>query len=123
MRGSRLARRLVSHRLDTWGHPYGGRVNDVLTLIRAEPAANAVQHGHVAGRDFPVRPAQDADGVRVEVADTRTERVPLLSDGQPPGDAERSGPLIVAEPATRWGAAPHTGAPGRTVRAELSPAA
>lgn len=75
-RGARLARRLVSQRLDSWGHPYGGRVNDTLTLITAEPAANAVQHGHVAGRDFRVRLTRGTAAVRVEVTDTRTERVP-----------------------------------------------
>ncbi|GFH37892.1 hypothetical protein SCWH03_41320 [Streptomyces pacificus] len=39
-RGARLARRLVSQRLDAWRHPFGGRVNDTLTLITAELAAN-----------------------------------------------------------------------------------
>ncbi|MGW5502598.1 ATP-binding protein [Streptomyces rochei] len=119
-RGARLARRLVSHRLDTWGHPYGGRVNDTLTLITAELAANAVRHGHVAGRDFHVRLAHGTGTVRVEVSDTRTERVPVLSDAEPPGDAESGrGLLIVAGLATRWEVAPREGAPGKTVWAEL----
>lgn len=119
-RGARLARRLVSHRLDTWGHPYGGRVNDTLTLITAELTANAVRHGHVAGRDFHVRLTHGTDTVRIEVSDTRTERVPLLFDTEPPGDAESGrGLLIVAEPATQWAVAPRDGAPGKTVRAEL----
>ncbi|MGN5380483.1 ATP-binding protein [Streptomyces lasalocidi] len=75
-RGARLARRLVSHRLDTWGHPYDGRVNDTLTLITAELTANAVRHGHVNGRDFHVRLTENTDSLRVEVTDTRTERIP-----------------------------------------------
>lgn len=119
-RGARLARRLVSHRLDAWGHPYGGRVNDTLTLITAELAANAVRHGHVAGRDFHLRLTHGTGTVRVEVSDTRTERVPLLSDAEPPGDAESGrGLLIVAGLATRWAVAPRDGAPGKTVWAEL----
>ncbi|MEZ3181254.1 ATP-binding protein [Streptomyces pimonensis] len=119
-RGARLARRLVSHRLDAWGHPYDGRVNDALTLITAELAANAVRHGHVAGRDFHVRLVHGAGTVRVEVTDTRTERVPLLSEAEPPGDAESGrGLLIVAGLATRWAVAPREGAPGKTVWAEL----
>ena len=119
-RGARLARRLVSHRLDTWGHPYDGQVNDTLTLITAELTANAVRHGHVNGRDFHVRLTERADSLRVEVTDTRTERVPLLSDREPPGDAESGrGLLIVAGLATHWAVAPRVGAPGKTVWAEL----
>ncbi|MFF6785729.1 hypothetical protein [Streptomyces sp. NPDC012510] len=49
-RGARLARRLAAHRLDTWGHPYTGDANKTLSLITSELAANAVRHGHVAGR-------------------------------------------------------------------------
>ncbi|MFE9097030.1 ATP-binding protein [Streptomyces sp. NPDC007264] len=119
-RGARLARRLVSHRLDAWGHPYSGRVNDALTLITAELAANAVRHGHVAGRDFHVLLTHCTDTVRVEVTDTRTERVPVLSDLESGGDAESGrGLLIVAGLATRWAVAPRDGAPGKTVWAEL----
>ncbi|CAM5543215.1 ATP-binding protein [Streptomyces pseudogriseolus] len=119
-RGARLARRLVSHRLDSWGHPYGGRVNETLALITAELAANAVRHGHVAGRDFHVRLSQGTDAVRVEVSDTRTERVPVLADAEAPGEAESGrGLLIVAGLATRWGVTPRDGAPGKTVWAEL----
>ncbi|MFC9239033.1 ATP-binding protein [Streptomyces decoyicus] len=121
-RGARLARRLVSHRLDAWGHPYGDRVNDTLTLITAELVANAVRHGHVAGRDFHLRLTGAADTLRVEVTDTRTERVPLLCDREPPGDAESGrGLLIVAGLATGWAVAPRVGAPGKTVWAELRP--
>lgn len=58
--------------------------------------------------------------MRVEVSDTRTERVPVLTDAEAPGDAESGrGLLIVAGLATRWGVTPRDGAPGRTVWAEL----
>ncbi|MEU3143963.1 ATP-binding protein [Streptomyces sp. NPDC006999] len=122
-RGARLARRLVSHRLDSWGHPYTGDVNETLSLITSELAANAVRHGHVAGRDFHLRLSETAGGprtLRVEVTDTRTERVPLLTTQEPPGDQESGrGLLIVSQLATRWAVAPRTDGPGKTVWAEL----
>ncbi|MEU9914748.1 ATP-binding protein [Streptomyces sp. NPDC051001] len=124
-RGARLARRLVSHRLDAWGHPYTCDANETLTLITAELAANAVRHGHVAGRDFHVRLTETGDGprrriLRVEVTDTRTERVPLLASQEPPGDEESGrGLLIVACLASRWAVAPRVSGPGKTVWAEL----
>jgi hypothetical protein len=40
-RGARLARRLVSHRLHEWGHPYDSTANETVTLIAAELVANA----------------------------------------------------------------------------------
>ncbi|MEU9845954.1 ATP-binding protein [Streptomyces sp. NPDC047985] len=119
-RGARLARRLVSHRLDTWGHPYTSTANETLTLIAAELTGNAVRHGHVAGRDFHLRLTGSADTLRVEVSDTRTERVPLLAFHEPPGDSESGrGLLLVARLASRWAVTPRVGAPGKTVWAEL----
>ncbi|MFH8409845.1 ATP-binding protein [Streptomyces sp. NPDC018019] len=119
-RGARLARQLVSHRLDTWGHPYTSTINETLPLITAELTSNAVRHGHVADRDFHLRLTGSADILRIEVTDTRTERVPLLSSPEPPGDAESGrGLLVVARLASRWAVAPRVGAPGKTVWAKL----
>jgi anti-sigma regulatory factor (Ser/Thr protein kinase) len=119
-RGARLARRLVAHRLDDWGVPYTSTVNETVTLITAELAANAIRHGHVAGRDFRLRLTASAGVLRVAVTDTRTERVPLLSDQEPPGDAESGrGLLLVSRLAARWGVTPRIGAPGKTVWAEV----
>lgn len=118
-RGARLARRLVSHRLDTWGHPYDSAVNEAVTLIAAELCANAVRHGHVPGRDFHLRLTERAGTVRVEVSDTRTERVPSVARSEPAGDVEVGrGLLIVGWLASRWGVAPRVGAPGKVVWAE-----
>ncbi|MDX3519769.1 ATP-binding protein [Streptomyces scabiei] len=124
-RGARLARRLVSHRLDSWGHPYTSHANEALTLITSELAANAVRHGHVAGRDFHVR-LTEIDGcphtLRVEVTDTRAERVPLLACPESPEDEESGrGLIIVDQLATRWAVDPRAGAPGKTVWAEVRP--
>ncbi|MFF9700036.1 ATP-binding protein [Streptomyces griseofuscus] len=114
-RGARLARRLVSLRLDEWGHPYDGRVNEAVTLISAEFAANAVRHGRVPGRDFHLRLAGGEDVVRLEVSDTLTER------RAPSGEGGR-GLILVEALADKWGVAPRR--PGKTVWAEvrLSPA-
>ncbi|MEV3949919.1 ATP-binding protein [Streptomyces halstedii] len=124
-RGARLARRLVSLRLDEWGHPYGSDLNQDLTLIAAELAANAVRHGLVAGRDFRLRLVETGDGVfRVEVSDTRTERRPVPEHAERPaaGDEESGrGLYLVARLADRWGVDGRPGAPGKTVWAEIGP--
>ncbi|MGW5086243.1 ATP-binding protein [Streptomyces coelicoflavus] len=121
-RGARLARRLVAVRLDAWGVPYGTDAHDALVLIVAELTANAVVHGHVPGRDFHLRLDLHADArsttVRVEVTDTRAERVPP----RPGAVAAASGVtesgrglLLVAGLATRWDWHPRCDGPGKTV--------
>ncbi|MFD8622317.1 ATP-binding protein [Streptomyces hygroscopicus] len=118
--GARLARRLVSQRLDEWGYPYDGRANETLTLITAELAANAIRHGHVPGRDFLVRLTETGATLRVEVSDTRAERVPPLTVQEPPNDVESGrGLLIVAKLATRWAVVPRDSGPGKTIWAAL----
>ncbi len=119
-RGARLARRLVSHRLDAWGHPYASPVNETVTLICAELTANAVLHGHVPGRDFHLSLTEAEDGVvRIEVTDTRTERRPAT--GTPGPDAESGrGLLLVDALADAWGVTPRTAGPGKTVWANVS---
>ncbi|MGW0942467.1 ATP-binding protein [Streptomyces sp. NPDC002623] len=118
-RGARLARRLVSARLHAWGHPYTSTANERLTLITAELTANAVRHGHVPGRDFEVRLVATSETLRVEVSDTRGERVPLLSLQEAPGDAESGrGLMLVATLADRWGVEPRAVGPGKTVWVE-----
>ncbi|WP_340560510.1 ATP-binding protein [Streptomyces sp. GSL17-111] len=120
-RGARLARRLVSHRLDEWGHPYTSSVNETVTLIAAELVNNAVRHGHVPGRDFRLQLTDHAGVVRVEVSDVRDERLPELSGRQPPDNTEGGrGLYLVAQLASAWGTRPRAAAPGKTVWAELS---
>ncbi|MEU6226227.1 ATP-binding protein [Streptomyces sp. NPDC047042] len=119
-RGARLARRLVSHRLNDWGHPYTTPVNETLTLITAELSANAVRHGHVPGRDFHLQLTLAEGMFRIEVTDTRAEnQVP--STPQAPDSASESGRglLLVAALADDWGVAPRPAAPGKTVWAQL----
>nr|WP_251829124.1 ATP-binding protein [Streptomyces sp. ATCC 21386] len=119
-RGARLARRLVSHRLHDWGHPYTTPVNEMLTLITAELSANAVRHGHVPGRDFHLQLTLAEGTFRVEVTDTRAEKRPPAS---PPATDSLSesgrGLLLVAALADDWGVSPRLAAPGKTVWAKL----
>ncbi|MFB7635413.1 ATP-binding protein [Streptomyces sp. NPDC056149] len=130
-RGARLARRLASHRLDEWGYPYDGEVNEVVSAVVGELAANAVLHGHVPGRDFALRltgfGAADRLGFRVEVSDTRGERLPTVTWGRGAGAAADGcdglaegghGLLIVGRLAAAWGVVPRPGGPGKTVWAE-----
>ncbi|MFF4895644.1 ATP-binding protein [Streptomyces sp. NPDC001068] len=125
-RGARLARRLVAHRLDTWGIPYGGEPHEAIALVVGELAANAVRHGHVSGRDFQLRLYEiGAAGtvVRIEVSDTRAERTPPRPEALRAAGIEDTagrGLVIVAGLATRWGWHARSDGPGKTVWAECA---
>ncbi|MGW3526014.1 ATP-binding protein [Streptomyces olivaceus] len=122
-RGARLARRMCEHRLDTWGVPYGSDAHGVLSLVAAELCANAVRHGHVAGRDFHVLLTADAatEVVRIEVTDTRGERLPALPAASRADGEGGRGLLLVEALADRWGCRPRRwGGPGKTVWAECT---
>lgn len=117
-RGARRARRLAGNRLETWGIPYDSTVHDALTLIVAELAANAVQHGRVPGRDFHLALTALGLTVRVEVTDTRGECLPVVATPSDDSDSGR-GLLLVSALATRWDWHPRSDGPGKTVWAEL----
>ncbi|MET8134942.1 ATP-binding protein [Streptomyces sp. NPDC005251] len=122
-RGARLARRLAAHRLDAWGVPYDTDRHDAIVLVVAELTVNAVRHGQVPGRDFHLRlqAIARARTVRVEVTDTRAERVPPRPDALPVPGAEDTGGrglLLVAGLASRWGWYLRPEGPGKTVWAE-----
>jgi anti-sigma regulatory factor (Ser/Thr protein kinase) len=122
-RGARHARRLVAVRLDAWGIPYDTDAHDAIVLVVAELTANAVRHGHVPGRDFHlgVHAAPDSRTVRVEVTDTRADRLPrrpaVPADTAGAEEAGR-GLLLVAHLAARWDWQPRPDGPGKTVWAE-----
>lgn len=127
-RGARLARHLAAVRLDAWGIPYGTDDHDAVVLIVAELTANAVLHGNVPGRDFHLRLALLPTALRVEVTDTRGERVPPRPGGDPRPDVPAvdetgRGLLLVAALATRWDWHPRPDGPGKTVWAEYEIAA
>ncbi|WP_371599888.1 ATP-binding protein [Streptomyces sp. NBC_00564] len=117
-RGARLARRLVANRMHVWGFAYDSDVSETVTLVVAELAANAVRHGRVRGRDIRVRLVLREDVVRVEVADGRADRLPVLRE---PSEGEGGrGLLIVVALAERWGVEPREGGTYKTVWAEIS---
>ncbi|MET7759119.1 ATP-binding protein [Streptomyces sp. NPDC005389] len=126
-RGARLARRLVAVRLDEWGVAYGTGAHETVVLVAAELATNAVRHGHVPGRDFHLD-LRVTDGpppvARIEVTDTRAERVPprpgQLAGPRPELSDGGRGLLLVDALADRWGWCPRLGAPGKTVWAECA---
>ena len=149
--GARLARHMCAEQLDTWGVPYGSDAHDVLRLVIAELCANAVQHGHVPGRDFHVRLTIDTPAfstsllepptatelpdsasatavattstVRIEVTDTRAERLPAPgpADASPDGEqVDGRGLFIVEAVADRWGWTPRADGPGKTMWAEYT---
>ncbi|MDC0769907.1 ATP-binding protein [Streptomyces sp. HD] len=116
-RGARLARLLATEQLRSWGLPL-----DPAAHVIAELASNAVKHGRIPGRDFLLLLYVVGDTLRIEVTDTRADRLPQPE--QPTADAESGrGLTIIGALADRWGVT--AGLPPRkTVWAEidLSPA-
>ncbi|RDS63150.1 ATP-binding protein [Streptomyces sp. M7] len=116
-RGARLARLLAAEQVRSWDWAL-----DPARLLVAELAANAVLHGHVPGRSFRLTLAVVPSGaLRIEVTDTRGDRLPVrtpVRDGSP---AEGGyGLLLVEELADRWGVVDGP-VPCKTVWAELDP--
>lgn len=102
--------------LCSWELPY-----ETAEHIVAELAANAALHGRVPGRDFRLALClRGADTLRIEVTDTRGDRLPPVTPGQATPDAESGrGLLLVEALADRWGVT--TGPPPhKTVWAELA---
>ncbi|QOV37556.1 ATP-binding protein [Streptomyces ferrugineus] len=111
-RGARLARLLATEQLRSWGLPL-----DPAAHVVAELAANAVTHGRIPGRDFLLLVYVVGDTLRIEVTDTRADRLPHAE--QPAPDAESGrGLAIVDALADRWGVSPGL-PPRKTVWAEV----
>ncbi|MFP8963050.1 ATP-binding protein [Streptomyces nanhaiensis] len=122
-RGARLARRLAVQQFAEWtGLPHGCDAAHAVALVTAELAANAVTHGSLPGRDFrltlllPSEPvphgstvrepaAHEPAVMRIEVTDTRPERLPRhpAAEPGPPDEASGRGLLLVAVYARHWG--------------------
>jgi anti-sigma regulatory factor (Ser/Thr protein kinase) len=102
--------------MDVWGFAYDSEASEDVSLVVAELAANAVPHGSVRGRNFRVRLVLRDGVVRVEVADGRTERLPVPRE--PDGEGGR-GLVLVAALAERWGVEERIGMAYKVVWAEL----
>ena len=118
-RGARLARLLAVGQLRAW--PVSPGVTERAERIVAELAANAAIHGRVQGRDFRLALTLDeARGIlRIEVADTRGEKLPALGPAPGPDSETGRGLLLVAALADRWGTEPRHPV-GKTVWAECA---
>ncbi|ORT59783.1 ATP-binding protein [Streptomyces sp. CB03238] len=110
-RGARLARLLAVEQLRSWGLPF-----DAAAQVVAELAANAVVHGRVPGRDFRLALIVAEGTLRIEVTDTRGDRMPVVR--KPSGAESGRGLLLVEVLADRWGVTPGP-VPRKTVWAEL----
>ncbi|MEW1722208.1 ATP-binding protein [Streptomyces sp. NPDC093109] len=105
-RGARLARLLATQQLDEWGIPRSTSDSAVIAAVVAELVANAATHGRTPGRDFELRMTLAAELVRVEVVDTRPDRLPKapgISPRPPAFSTSGRGLLLVAAYADRWG--------------------
>lgn len=111
-RGARLARLLAAEQLRSWGLSL-----DPARQIVAELAANAAAHGRVPGRDFRLVLYATAEALRIEVIDTRPERLPAPQNPGPEAESGR-GLLLVEALAHRWGVT-EGDFPRKTVWAEL----
>ncbi|WP_415952361.1 ATP-binding protein [Streptomyces sp. KLOTTS4A1] len=124
-RGARLARLLATERLRGWDLPPAA-VERAAHVI-AELATNAVTHARIPGRDFRLDLYVDTgptetEALRIEVTDTRPERIPAPQLPESSAESGR-GLLLVEAYADRWGVTggPH---PRKTVwaRIDLAPA-
>ncbi|MFJ2723039.1 ATP-binding protein [Streptomyces sp. NPDC087437] len=122
-RGARLARRLAVQQLTEWtGLPHDAEPARTVALVTAELASNAIRHGSLPGRDFRLTLLLLLPhGLRIEVTDTRPERLPPHpATPPPPADAASGrGLLLVQAYADRWGCTAHD-AYTKTVWAEVS---
>ncbi|MFE7036761.1 ATP-binding protein [Streptomyces sp. NPDC057621] len=107
-RGARLARQLTVQQFTEWtGLPYDSDPARAVALVTAELASNAVRHGSLPGRDFRLALHLLPDHFRVEVTDTRPERVPPAETAQPTDETSGRGLLLVQAYADRWGHTVH----------------
>ncbi|MGF0175134.1 ATP-binding protein [Streptomyces sp. Marseille-Q5077] len=97
--------------------PQLGLPLDPAAHIVAELAANAVTHGRVPGRDFRILLHVVGGTVRIEVTDTRADRLPHAERPAPEAESGR-GLAIVDALADRWGVTPGL-PPRKTVWAEV----
>lgn len=103
-RGARLARRLAVQQFTEWtGLPHDSDAARTVALVTAELAANAIRHGSLPGRDFRLALLLLPHALRIEVTDTRPERLPSHTTPQAVDDTSGRGLLLVRAYAERWG--------------------
>ncbi|MFG2885615.1 ATP-binding protein [Streptomyces sp. NPDC048297] len=112
-RGARLARLLAADKLAAWGLPC-----EAATQVVAELAANAATHGRLPGRSFRLTLYVVGDCLRIEVTDTRGDRLPQMRMASEEDAESGRGLFLVEAFAERWGVAEGR-FPRKTVWAEL----
>lgn len=116
-RGARLTRLLATDWMRTRDLPH--RVTEAAEHLVAELSANAATHGRLSGRSFHLALHATPAVLRIEVTDTRGERLPCPQPQPPSADAESGRGLLVVEAlADRWGVVQGS-VPRKTVWAEL----
>ncbi|MET7619819.1 ATP-binding protein [Streptomyces sp. NPDC005408] len=110
-RGARLARLLATEQLRSWGLRFG-----TAAQVVAELAANAALHRRVPGRDFRLALTATERNLRIEVTDTRGDRLPVARHSA--DDESGRGLILVDAFADRWGVA-RGPAPRKTVWADF----
>lgn len=103
-RGARLARQLAVQQFTEWtGLPHDSDPARTVALVTAELAANAFRHGSLPGRDFRLVLLLLPHILRIEVTDTRPERLPPRTSPRPADETSGRGLLLVQAYADRWG--------------------
>ncbi|MEU6367440.1 ATP-binding protein [Streptomyces sp. NPDC046931] len=103
-RGARLARQLAVQQFTEWtGLPYDSDPAQSVALVTAELASNAIRHGSLPGRDFRLTLLHLPRALRIEVTDTRPERLPTPVTPQSADETSGRGLLLVQAYADRWG--------------------
>ncbi|MHA5047096.1 ATP-binding protein [Streptomyces sp. SD15] len=103
-RGARLARQLAVQQFTEWtGLPYDSDPARTVALVAAELASNAIRHGSLPARDFRLALLLLPHSFRVEVTDTRPERLPPSVPPQPVDETSGRGLFLVQAYADRWG--------------------
>ncbi|MEU9304586.1 ATP-binding protein [Streptomyces sp. NPDC048269] len=103
-RRAHLARHLAVQQFTEWTDlPYDSEPARAVALVTAELASNAVRHGRLPGRDFRLGLFLLPDRFRVEVTDTRPERLPPPATPPPADETSGRGLLLVQAYADQWG--------------------
>ncbi|MFF2233752.1 ATP-binding protein [Streptomyces anulatus] len=101
--GTRRGARLAVQQFTEWTSlPYDSDPARAVALVTAELASNAVRHGTVSGGDFRLVLLLHPDRYRIEVTDTRPERLPSRMTTPPTDETAGRGLLLVEAYADRW---------------------
>ncbi|WP_256355996.1 ATP-binding protein [Streptomyces sp. PKU-EA00015] len=102
-RGARLARRIAVQQRADWGILHATATSHAVAIVTSELAANAITHGRTPGRDFRLALRLLPEVIRVEVTDTRPDRLPCARTTPAAAATSGRGLLLVGAYAEHWG--------------------